>query len=99
MLELYRNMQKRINVQSIGGHIRGLPTDDLEEESFQKREDQALDVLKEILDKHVPEGSHIAIIDGTMEYGNVMMDIYFSMGMKVGAKLMIKLMNDRDDDL
>lgn len=99
MLELYRNMQKRINVQSIAGYIRGLPTDDLEEESFQKREDQALDILKEILDEHVPKGSHIPIIDGTMEYGNVMMDIYFSMGIKVGAKLMVQLLNERDDDL
>lgn len=95
----FKEMLGRMNLQSIGSFIQiGGKLTELKDNNLEEREDQAVDILEQKLEKIVPEASYKKAVDIAMEYANDCSEIYFTLGMKAGAKLMFQLLNDSLDD-
>lgn len=87
------NLQNVSNLFQSGGELEELDSRDMEE-----RADMSLKVLKQELEKTVPEVSYQKVIETARQYANECCEIYFTIGMKAGAKLMFQLLNDSLND-
>lgn len=91
----FSKMLERVNLQSISDMIQmGGGKKELYQNSLEEREDEAVRRLKERLEKIVPEKDRREVIDIAMEYANDCCEVYFTVGMKAGAKLEFQLLND-----
>lgn len=91
----FSKMLGRVNLQSISEMIQmGGGKTELYPGSLEEREDEAVRRLKERLEKIVPEKDRRDVIDIAMEYANDCCEVYFTVGMKAGAKLEFQLLND-----
>lgn len=91
----FSKMLERVNLQSISDMIQmGGGKKELYQNSLEEREDEAVRRLKERLEKIVPEKDRRDVIDIAMEYANDCCEVYFTVGMKAGAKLEFQLLND-----
>lgn len=89
------NMLHRVNLQSISDMIQiGDRKIELDPKNLEEREDEAVRRLKRRLEDFVPEKNQRNVTDIAMEYANDCCEIYFTVGMKAGAKLMFQLLND-----
>ena len=95
----FHKMINRANLQSIGKFIQYEGTANiLDGADFEAREEKAVQNLKAKLKGIISEQEYRKIIDTVMEYTNDCSEIYFSVGMKVGARIVFQLLNDSMKD-
>ena len=93
-------MKRRINLQMIGGFIRdGSTKISMKNDSFRQRETEAFSKLEQFLSEKYGEKEADEIIECVNGYTNVEQEIYFSLGMKAGAILQIKLTDNFETDI
>ena len=91
----FKKMLERANLQTLAFYIQiGMPPENLNGNDLEKREDQAAADLERRLRETVSGSDCQKAYDATMEYANDCSEIYFTVGMKAGAKLMFQLLND-----
>ncbi len=91
----FSQMLERANLQSVADMIQtGSRKLSLEEKNLEEREDEAVRRLKKRLESILSVKEQREVTDIAMEYANDCCEIYFTVGMKVGAKLEFKLLND-----
>lgn len=97
----YSEMEKRINLQMISAYIRdGGDTVKLDRRSFEARETDAYNAFETFiknlkLDEHTTD----EILSEALSYMTTISDVYFSLGMKTGSNLIIKLTDNFESDL
>lgn len=95
----FKKMLERANLQNISYLFQmGCIKNELNHKDLEEREDEAVQVLEQRIKKCVPEAFFHELTDIAMEYANDCSEIYFTLGMKAGAKLMFQLLNDSLDD-
>ena len=95
----YSNMQNRINLQSVGAMIRDGSEAKVNYSSFSERAERAYDNLKEQITKLCGEEKAIEIMEKVAEYTWAKDSISFSLGMKAGATLQVKLLDNFETDI
>lgn len=91
----FYQMLERANLQSVADMIQtGSRKVNLEEKNLEEREDEAVRRLKKRLGNILSEKERREATDIAMEYANDCCEIYFTVGMKAGAKLVFQLLND-----
>jgi len=95
----YSNMQKRVNLQSVGAMIRDGSDAKVNYSSFSERAERAYDNLKEQITKLCGEEKAIEIMEKVAEYTWAKDSISFSLGMKAGATLQVKLLDNFETDI
>lgn len=91
----FGEMLHRANLQNVSYLFQiGSMPEILDKNNLEAREEEAVKRLKKELGKNVPESSYQQVIDTAMEYANSCCEIYFTVGMKAGTKLMFQLLND-----
>lgn len=99
-MENFINMKNRINLQSIGGFIRdGGSKTHISCSNFEKREDTAFSKLEQQIIEMCGADKTNKILDYISEYSSTVEEIYFSLGMKVGANLQVKLLDNLETDI
>lgn len=92
-------MLRRVNLQNISDYFQtGCTKRNLDDNNLEEREDEAVQVLKQKLKNLLSESNYREMVDIAMEYANDCCEIYFTIGMKAGAKLMFQLLNDSLND-
>lgn len=95
----FQKMIDRVNLQYVSSFFQmGSVQKELDTGSMEEREDKAVRVLEERLQKLVPEFYYSEALDVAMEYANDCCELYFAAGMKAGAMLTGKLLDDSEDD-
>lgn len=95
----FQKMLDRVSVQNISSFFQmGSVQKELDTGSMEEREDKAVLVLEKRLQGLVPESCYRDALDAAMEYANDCCELYFAVGMKVGAMLTGKLLDDSGDD-
>ena len=91
----FSKMLERANIQMVADMIQmGAPKLNLDVKNLEEREDEAARQLKERLEKILSGKELGRAIDTAMEYANDFCEIYFTVGLKAGAKLLFQLLND-----
>ena len=94
-MEYFMRMLERTNLQNIGSWIQiGSEVEQTDSADMEERAEKALKVLKRDFEQIVPKKSYRRGIEIAREYSNACCDIYFNMGMKVGAKIMLQLLDE-----
>ena len=88
-------MLERANLQFVADMVQmGTPKLNLSVKNLEEQEDEAVKHLKKRLEEIVSENELGNVTDIAMEYANDCCEIYFIVGMKVGAKLIYQLLNN-----
>jgi len=95
----YSNMQNRINLQSVGAMIRDGSDANVNYSSFSERAERAYDNLEKQITELCGEEKAIEIMEKVSEYKFVTDSISFSLGMKAGATLQVKLLDNFETDI
>lgn len=91
----FLNMLERVTLQNVSNFFQtGSVQIRLDSNSLEERENEAARLLNERMKKLVPESCCGDAVDAAMEYANDCCELYFTVGMKAGAKLMFQLLND-----
>lgn len=91
----FLKMLERVNLQNLSGFFQtGSVQIRLDSSSLEERENEAARRLSERMKKLLPESCCGNAVDAAMEYANDCCELYFTVGMKAGAKLMFELLND-----
>lgn len=99
MLEYFTTMMKRANLQYIGNWIQvGTEIEQTDSANMEERAEKALKILKRELEKILSKESYQRGVEIARRYSNDCCDIYFNMGMKVGAKIMLQLLDEGLND-
>lgn len=92
-------MLERVNLQNISSLFQmGCIKNELDHKNLEEREDEAVQILEQRMKDCAPEAFSHELTDIAMEYANDCCEIYFTVGMKAGAKLMFQLLNDSMND-
>lgn len=84
----FSQIEQRLNLQDLGHHIRnGGDLLTLQSSSFDERENTAIQELQEALLKRFDEKTFDELMPIIEKYNDIKQDICFSLGMKVGARL------------
>ncbi|MCL5982475.1 MAG: hypothetical protein M1571_08215 [Firmicutes bacterium] len=98
---IYSQVAQRLNLQMISAFIRegeGVPV--LDKRSFEARESHAYsEVETAIKELKLDENTADDILSKVVAYMTTVSDIYFSLGMKAGATLAIKLTDNFETDI
>lgn len=91
----FYSMLERANLQFVGEMIQmGSRKTRLDPKNLEERENEAVRTLEKRLENIIQEKDRGEVTDIAMEYANDCCEIYFTVGMKAGAKLMFQLLND-----
>lgn len=91
----FPDMMDRVALQNISIFFQtGCIQKELDSNNLEEREDKAVRALEERLKKLVPESCYRSVVDAALEYASDCCEIYFTVGMKAGAKLEFELLND-----
>ena len=91
----FQRMLGRVNLQNVSTLFQtGCIQNEVDSGSLEERENIAVRILEHHLKKCVPESAYSEVVDIAMEYANVCSEIFFTVGMKAGAKLEFELLND-----
>lgn len=94
-LNRFHKMLERVNIQMIADMIQmGNPKAELYKNNLEEREDEAVRQLKKRLEEFLSGKELGRATDIAMEYANDCCEIYFTIGMKAGTKLLFQLLND-----
>lgn len=95
----WSQIEKRLNLQSIGEFVRsGADVRKVDKFTFRQREEDAYTALLESLNGALGEETTKQILSVIENYVTVCENIYFSLGMKVGSQIMIKLTDNLEID-
>lgn len=99
-MENFIHMKNRINLQTIGTCIRsdGSKTQ-ISFANFEKREDTAFSKLKQQIIEICGAEKKEEILECIWQYSSTVEEIYFSLGMKAGATLQVKLLDNFETDI
>lgn len=93
-------IKRRINLQAIGTFLRDGSTKTTTcFDSFEKRESMAFSKLSKQIEQNFSNGDKEEILDLIEVYTEVVSEIYFNLGMKTGATLQIKLLDNFETDI
>lgn len=96
----YSAIKSRLNLQRIGSYIReGSGESTVDYSSFDDREKSAFSEIETYLNKKYGEESATDILEHMTAYGNAIEQISFSLGMKVGATMLCKLIDNFETDI
>lgn len=95
----FSQIEERLNLQDLGHHIRdGGDLGTLYQSSFEERENRAKEKLEEKLKSRFDESTVQELLSIIADFNLIDEDIYFSLGMKVGARLIILLTGNCESD-
>jgi len=99
-MENFIHMKNRINLQTIGTCIRddGSKTQ-ISFANFEKRENIAFSKLEQQIIEICGTEKKNEILDCIGKYSSTIEEIYFSLGMKAGATLQVKLLDNFETDI
>ena len=93
-------MKNRINLQTIGTFIRdGESKIHISFANFEKRKDTAFSKLKQQIIEICGAEKKEEILECIWQYSSTVKEIYFSLGMKAGATLQVKLLDNFETDI
>ena len=97
----YSQIAKRLNLQMISAFIReGEEIPILDKRTFEARESHAYNEVETVIKElKLDENTTDDILSKIIEYMTTVSDIYFSLGMKAGATLVIKLTDNFETDI
>lgn len=96
---LYKGISNRLNLQALGYFIKEESTiNDFKKTSFTQRDQEAEKKLQDSLENLLDDATVSSVYSEVMSYTLVKEEIQFSLGMKVGAKMAMLLMNDSEKD-
>lgn len=94
-MNLFKRMLARTNLQDVSYMLQtGSIQNERNEKNLEEREDEAVRILEQRLKKYVSASSYNEVFDAAMEYANDCCEIYFTVGMKAGAKLQLQLLDN-----
>ena len=95
----WADIASRINLQCIGTLLRdGSARLKINKSNFKEREEEAYDALEFYLEQKFDKKTINALLTEIVNYSGVLTDIYFSLGMKAGATLVLKLTDNFEID-
>ena len=96
----WSQLEKRLPLQSICKFIKHGNADitEIDKRSFIEREESAYQVLEEYLENTFGKESAENILENITAYLHTREDIYFSLGMKAGAQIIIQLTGNFEAD-
>lgn len=95
----FKRMLELANLQDVSYMLQtGSIQNERNEKNLEEREDEAARILEQRLKKCVSASSYNEVFEAASEYGYDCCEIYFTVGMKVGAKLQIQLLNNNLED-
>ena len=95
----WSQIEKRLNLQSIGEFIRnGGNVTEVDKHGFTERLAGADKDLQEYIDSVCGKEKTENILENIAVYSNKLKDIYFSIGMKAGAQIIIQLTGNFEAD-
>jgi hypothetical protein len=95
----WSQMEKRLNLQSIGEFIQhGSDVLDVDKHNFIEREAIAYKKLQKGIEDTCGKEIAVDILEKVVIYSSIREDIYFSLGMKVGAQITIQLTGNLETD-
>ena len=92
-------MLRRLNLQSIGAYVRDGSDKRVDYTSFEERANRAYSRLQNDIAAMCGGESNGKIMERINAYCNVVEEIYFSLGMKAGATLQVKLLDNYESDI
>lgn len=97
----FEYIKNRINLQTIGTFIRDDESSKMQISfaNFEKREDSAFSKLKQQIIEICGAEKKEEILDCIWQYSSTIEEIYFSLGMKAGATLQVKLLDNFETDI
>lgn len=94
-MNYFHTMLERVSLQNISSLFQtGCIQNELDGSSLEERENKAVRAMEERIKNLVPESCYRSVVDAALEYANDCCEIYFTVGMKAGAKLVFELLND-----
>jgi phosphoribosylformylglycinamidine (FGAM) synthase PurS component len=98
-LNHFEEMLQRANLQNISNLLQiGCIKNELDNENLEKREDEAVKVLEQRLENLVSGSFYDEVVETAMKYANDCCEVYFTVGMKAGARVIFQLLNDSLND-
>jgi hypothetical protein len=94
----FSQIEKRLNLQSIGEFIRNGSEVEVDRHGFVEREAKAYDKLREAVSGVCGAENAEAVLRHIGDYAGVQEDIYFTLGMKVGAQIVVQLNSNFEAD-
>ena len=95
----WSEMEKRLNLQSISEFVQyGSDIREVDRHNFTERAETAYKKLQEEIESICGKETAQDILDKIVVYSGIREDIYFTLGMKVGAKMIILLTNNLETD-
>jgi hypothetical protein len=94
----WSEMEKRLNLQSIGEFIQNGSDTKVDKRGFSERLEKSYKDLRKYIEDTCGGDNADDIIENIVIYSNTLKDIYFSLGMKTGAKLIIQLTDNFESD-
>lgn len=95
----FYNMLSNVKLQNISSLFQvGSKKHETDGKNLEEREDHTVKVLEQRLEEVLPSELCKTVTDIAMEYANDCCEIYFTVGMKAGAKVLFQLLNDSIND-
>ena len=94
----WSEMEKRLNLQSIGEFIQNGSDTEVDKRGFAERLERANKDLRSYIENVCGKEKADDILENIIVYSNIVKDIYFSIGMKTGAQIIIKLTDNFESD-
>jgi hypothetical protein len=89
---------KQLNLQNIAEFIQTGGDTDLDKHGFTERLEKAHRDLRKYIETTCGNEKTDDILEKIILYSSIVQDIYFSVGMKAGAKIIIQLTNNFETD-
>ena len=95
----YSRIEKRLNLQNISEFIRnGGDITELDKHNFTEREKLAYENLETTIESVCGKDKVENIMEAVAVYSNICQSIYFTLGLKAGAQIIVQLTNNIDTD-
>ena len=91
-------MEQRLNLQSIGEFIQTGGDAEIDKRGFTERLEKAHKDLYDYIKNACGDDTADDITENIIVYSSTLKDVYFSLGMKTGAKIIIQLTNNFESD-
>ena len=94
----WSDMEARLNLQSIGEFIQNGCDTVVDKRSFTERLETSHKDIREYIENACGQDKADEILEKIVAYSNTLKDIYFSVGMKTGAQIIIQLTHNFESD-
>jgi hypothetical protein len=94
----YDRIFERTSLYNVAWNIQNGDAICKDEDNFGIREENAHQEIEKLLKQHLPEEKRLDIENALDAYSHVRADTSFILGMKIGARLIVQLLTDPDND-